>query len=55
MAYWNEGKDVGDHAVLAECGRPWGMDGAQVLADLATDLDSDKVMGEIAMAAGAWA
>jgi predicted DsbA family dithiol-disulfide isomerase len=49
MAYWNEGKDVGDHTVLADAAAAAGMDGDAVLADLATDLDTDKVQGEIAM------
>lgn len=50
MAYWNEGKDVGDHAVLAEAADAVGLDGGKVLADLASDLDADKVQAEIAMA-----
>lgn len=50
MAYWSEGKDVGAHEVLAKEAAAVGMDGEKVLADLATDLDADKVMGEIAMA-----
>lgn len=50
MAYWNEGKDVGDHAVLAEAAGDVGMNRDKVLADLATDLDAEKVLGEIAMA-----
>lgn len=50
MAYWNEGRDVGDHAVLAQISSACGMDGLKVQADLATDKDSDAVLKEMAMA-----
>lgn len=50
MAYWSEGKDVGNHAVLAAEAGAVGLDGDKVLADLASDRDADKVRGEIAMA-----
>jgi predicted DsbA family dithiol-disulfide isomerase len=50
MAYWNEGKDVGEHHVLADVAAASGMDRAQVISDLASELDAGKVMGEIAMA-----
>ena len=50
MAYWNEGKDVGDRAVLASEAAACGMDGKTVAADLATDRDVETVQGEIAMA-----
>ena len=50
MAYWNEGRDVGDHAVLAQVAAASGMDGLKVQADLATDKDSEAVLKEMAMA-----
>ena len=50
MAYWNEGKDVGDREVLASEAAAAGLDGARIATGLATDLDAEKVMGEIAMA-----
>jgi predicted DsbA family dithiol-disulfide isomerase len=50
MAYWNQGRDVGDHATLAEIAGSCGMDGSKVLADLATDKDSEAVLKEMAMA-----
>lgn len=50
MAYWNEGKDVGEHAVLTDAAGAVGMDRAKVAADLASDLDIETVRGEIAMA-----
>jgi predicted DsbA family dithiol-disulfide isomerase len=50
MAYWNQGRDVGDHATLAEIAAACGMDGLKVQADLATDKDSEAVLKEMAMA-----
>ena len=50
MAYWNEGKDIGDHQVLADAAAAEGMERAQVLADLAGDKDKDTVLREIQMA-----
>jgi predicted DsbA family dithiol-disulfide isomerase len=50
MAYWNQGRDVGDHAVLAEIAASCGVDGLKVQADLATDKDSEAVLQEMAMA-----
>ena len=50
MAYWNQGRDVGDHATLAEIAGSCGMDGLKVQADLATDKDSEAVLKEMAMA-----
>jgi predicted DsbA family dithiol-disulfide isomerase len=50
MAYWNQGRDVGDHAELAEIAGACGMDGLKVQADLATDKDSEAVLREMAMA-----
>jgi predicted DsbA family dithiol-disulfide isomerase len=49
-AYWSEGRDVGDHAVLAQVASSCGMDGLKVQADLATDKDSEAVLKEMAMA-----
>jgi predicted DsbA family dithiol-disulfide isomerase len=49
-AYWSDGRDVGDHAVLAEIAASCGMDGLKVQADLATTKDSEAVLGEMAMA-----
>lgn len=50
LAYWNEGRDVGDHAVLAQVAGACGMDGLKVQADLATDKDSEAVLREMAVA-----
>jgi predicted DsbA family dithiol-disulfide isomerase len=50
MAYWHEGRDVGEHAVLAQVASSCGMDGLKVQADLATDKDSEAVLNEMAMA-----
>jgi predicted DsbA family dithiol-disulfide isomerase len=50
MAYWNQGRDVGDHAVLAEIAASCGMDGLKVQADLATDKDREAVLQEMSMA-----
>ena len=50
MAYWNEGRDVGDAATLAGIANEAGMDGKAVAAKLATDADADKVGQEIATA-----
>ncbi len=41
---------MADHKVLADAAAAVGMDSAEVLRDLASDLDADKVQGEIAMA-----
>jgi predicted DsbA family dithiol-disulfide isomerase len=49
-AYWHEGRDIGDHAVLAQVASSCGMDGVTVQADLATDKDSEAVLGDMAMA-----
>jgi predicted DsbA family dithiol-disulfide isomerase len=50
MAYWNEGKDVGDHEVLAEAAGAVGLNAGNVLADLKTALDTGEVEAEITMA-----
>ncbi len=42
-AYFTEGRDIGDHAVLADCAVEAGLDGAEVTAFLAGDL-ADREM-----------
>jgi predicted DsbA family dithiol-disulfide isomerase len=46
-AYFSEGRDVGDHKVLGELASAVGLDGAAVVARLATDDDKDSVKAEI--------
>ena len=46
MAYWSEGRDVGNHKTLAEIASTCGMDGEKVLGALASDQDKDAVMQE---------
>ncbi|CAI2934683.1 DsbA family oxidoreductase [Aminobacter niigataensis] len=48
--YFEQGKNVGDHAVLVEAARQAGMDAAVVEALLATDSDHDEVTNEIVTA-----
>ena len=48
--YFEEGANIGDHAVLIEAARESGMDAALVETLLATDADADAVRGEIATA-----
>jgi predicted DsbA family dithiol-disulfide isomerase len=48
--YFEEGANVGDHAVLIEAARESGMDAAVVETLLATDADVDAVTTEIATA-----
>ena len=43
VAYWRDGKDVGDHKVLIEIAKSAGLD---VAADLASDKDKTEVMQE---------
>jgi predicted DsbA family dithiol-disulfide isomerase len=50
MAYWNEGRDVGDVTALAAVATEAGMNGAAIAARLATDEDADKVGQEIGIA-----
>lgn len=45
--YFEEGTNIGDHAVLVEAARASGMDAAVVEALLATDKDRDTVLAEI--------
>ena len=47
VAYWRDGKDVGDHAVLSEIAKSIGLD---VATDLASDKDKTEVMQECARA-----
>lgn len=42
-AYWTEGRDIGDRAVLAQVAAGAGMDGAAVARLLATDADRDDI------------
>ncbi|MEP9395758.1 DsbA family oxidoreductase [Mesorhizobium sp. KR2-14] len=48
--YFEEGKNIGDHAVLVEAAREAGMDAPVVEAMLATDADRDAVANEAATA-----
>jgi predicted DsbA family dithiol-disulfide isomerase len=48
--YFEQGANIGDHAVLIEAARESGMDAALVETLLATDADLDAVRGEIATA-----
>ena len=50
MAYWNEGKDVGDHAVLAAEAGAAGINSGQIAELLASDRDVEAVRAEIAHA-----
>lgn len=42
-AYWEQGRDIGDHAVLADIAGENGMDRASVLRLLASDADADDL------------
>jgi predicted DsbA family dithiol-disulfide isomerase len=46
-AYFSEGRDIGDHKVLAEIAGEIGLDAASIAARLATDEDRDGVLTEI--------
>ncbi|PWJ85699.1 putative DsbA family dithiol-disulfide isomerase [Pseudaminobacter salicylatoxidans] len=48
--YFEEGKNIGDHAVLIEAAREAGIDAPVVEAMLATDADRDEVLDEAATA-----
>ena len=50
VAYWRDGKDVGDHAVLADIAMSVGMDREIILADLISDKDKQAVMAETVQA-----
>lgn len=49
-AYWREGRDIGDRAVLADLAEAAGMDRAMVARLLDSDADSDTVLGRDAHA-----
>jgi predicted DsbA family dithiol-disulfide isomerase len=46
IAYWSEGKDIGDHEVLADIAASVGLDRKIIAADLATDKDKPEVLAE---------
>jgi predicted DsbA family dithiol-disulfide isomerase len=50
-AFFEEGRDIGDHSVLVEAAGSAGLDAAVVEAMLATDADRAEVAGEIETAA----
>ncbi len=50
MAYWNEGRDVGDHDVLADIATAHGMNREKVLNALGTDQDKTEVLAETTQA-----
>lgn len=50
MAYWNQGRDIGDIAELSAIASEAGMNGADAEAKLRTDVDADKVRREIMQA-----
>ncbi len=50
MAYWSEGRDVGDHKVLADIAAAQGMNREGVLKALASDQDKAEVLAETAQA-----
>lgn len=50
MAYWNQGRDVGDVTTLATIAGEAGMDAEAIAARLSTDEDADKVGQEIGIA-----
>ena len=50
MAYWNEGRDVGDHQVLADIAAAHGMNRNKVLNALGTDQDKNDVSKETTQA-----
>lgn len=50
LAYWSEGQDVGDRAILARCAGEAGLNAAQIAELLDSDQDVDNVKAEIAHA-----
>lgn len=50
MAYWSEGQDVGDRAVLARCAGEAGLNAAQIAELLDSGQDVENVQAEIAHA-----
>jgi predicted DsbA family dithiol-disulfide isomerase len=49
-AYWSEGRDVGDHQVLADIAAAHGMNREKVLRALGTDQDKKEVLAETTQA-----
>ena len=47
LAYWRDGKDVGDHKVLSEVATSAGMDGKEIVTLLSQDTDKREVMEEV--------
>ena len=47
LAYWRDGKDVGDHKVLVEVATAAGMDGKEIAILLSHDTDKREVMEEV--------
>ena len=47
LAYWRDGKDVGDHKVLVEAAIAVGMDGVEITLLLKGDTDKRAVMEEV--------
>ncbi len=47
VAYWRDGKDVGNHSVLAEVATTVGMDGKEISLLLSQDTDKRAVMEEV--------
>ena len=50
MAYWSEGQDIGDRAVLARCAGEAGLNAQQIAELLASDQDVEDTKKEIAHA-----
>ncbi len=50
MAYWNEGRDVGDHQVLADIAASQGMNREKVSMALTSDQDKQEVLAETTQA-----
>lgn len=50
MAYWNEGKDIGDRSVLIQIAADAGMDAVETAGKLASDIDVKAVAAEVVQA-----
>ncbi len=50
LAYWRDGRDVGDLEVLADIAGQGGLHGKRVKRDLASDLDKIEVFSEVQQA-----
>jgi predicted DsbA family dithiol-disulfide isomerase len=46
IAYWSDGKDIGDHTVLADIAASIGLDRETIAKDLVSDKDKQEVMAE---------